>query len=183
MIRYGLSVPTAWRGHEDFLLWYMDKVRPLTYVELGVHIGFSYFAACHAVKELKLKTKCFGIDLWQGDAYAGPGDPDDERFCRELNGKAFSDFSTLLKMDFSEAVNQFADTSIDFLHIDGAHGYEDVKRDFETWERKLFPGATVMFHDIAVPEYGVRQYWNELRERFQTFEFQHSAGLGVLTYR
>ena len=183
MIRYGLSVPTAWRGHEEFMLWYMGKCRPLRYVELGVHTGFSYFAACHAVKELKLGTRCYGIDLWEGDDHSGPGDPDVERFCFELNQKAFSDFSGLLKMDFTEAATHFKPTSIDLLHIDGRHGYEDVKHDFETWEPKLFPGATVMFHDIAVPHFGVRQFWEELKQKYQTFEFQHSSGLGVLTYR
>jgi hypothetical protein len=183
MIRYGLSVSSAWRGHEQFMLWLVDKVRPHTFVELGVDLGFSYFAACHAVKTLGLKTKCFGIDLWQGDEYAGPADGDEERFCRELNGKAFSEFSTLLKMDFSEACEQFKNCSVDLLHIDGRHGYDDVKRDFETWERTLFPGATVLFHDICVPHFGVAQYWAELKDKFQTFEFPHSAGLGVLTYR
>ena len=183
MIRYALGVPTAWRGHEGFLLWLMDKERPQTFVELGVHIGFSYFAACHAVKELGLKTKCYGVDLWQGDEHSGPGDPDVERLCFELNGKAFSEFSTLLKMDFTEAAGKFVNTSVDMLHIDGRHGYEDVKHDFETWERTLKPGATVLFHDIAVPEFGVRQFWGELRQKYQTFEFDHSAGLGVLTYR
>ena len=183
LIRYGLNVPSAWAGHEEFMLWYMGKVRPAKCVELGVHYGFSYFAMCHAVKELRLKTECFGVDLWEGDDHSGPGDPDVERFCFELNGKAFSEFSTLLKMDFTKASEQFSNTSVDLLHIDGRHGYEDVKHDFETWERTLFPGATVLFHDIAVPEFGVRQFWGELRQKYQTFEFQHSSGLGVLTYR
>ena len=165
------------------MLWYMDKVRPAAYVELGVHIGYSYFAACHAVKELGLLTKCYGVDTWEGDDHAGPGDADDERFCRELNGKAFAEFSTLLKMTFDEAVKGFSNKSVDLLHIDGRHGYEDVKHDFETWERTLVPGATVLFHDICVPEFGVRQFWGELRQKYQTFEFQHSSGLGVLTYR
>lgn len=183
MIRYGLDVPTAWRGHEEFLIWLIGNKKPHIFVELGVHVGFSYFAACHAVKELKLKTKCFGIDTWQGDDHSGPGDPDVERFVNELNDKAFSEFSTLLKMDFTEASQKFANTSVDLLHIDGRHGYEDVKHDFETWKPKLFPGATVLFHDICVPHFGVRQFWDELKQTHQTFEFQHSSGLGVLTYR
>lgn len=165
------------------MLWLIGKTRPNTYVELGVHVGFSYFAACHAVKEMKLPTKCFGVDTWQGDDHAGPGDPDHERFCRELNDKAFSGFSTLLKMTFDEAAAQFKNTTVDLLHIDGRHGYEDVRHDFETWERTLFPGATVLFHDIAVPHFGVGQFWSELKQKYQTFEFSHANGLGVLTYR
>ena len=41
-----------------------------TIVELGVHNGFSYFSFCQTVHDYKLKTKCFGIDHWQGDPHA-----------------------------------------------------------------------------------------------------------------
>ena len=43
----------------------------------------------------------------------------------------------MLRMTFDEAVRLFEDDSIDLLHIDGSHLYEDVKHDFLTWKNKV----------------------------------------------
>ena len=94
----------------------------------------------------------------------------------------YSNFSKLLRATFDEAVNQFDDGSIDLLHLDGRHFYEDVKHDFETWQRKLLSRAIVLFHDTQVREhgFGVYQFWEAIRRDFAHFEFIHGAGLGVL---
>ena len=49
------------------------------------------------------------------------------------NEEFYSEKSTLLIMDFEEALQRFEDGSIDLLHIDGNHEYESVKKDFENW--------------------------------------------------
>lgn len=36
---------------------------------------------------------------------------------------------------------------IDFLWIDGSHKYEDVKKDFEDWEKFVVKGGWILFHD------------------------------------
>jgi hypothetical protein len=68
---------TAWNGHIPFLFLLFSLARPRTYVELGVHRGTSFLAACEAAKRFDTSTQCYGIDSWAGDAHAGryDGDP------------------------------------------------------------------------------------------------------------
>ena len=173
--------PSGWVGHEDFLAWLIQTKKPDNYVELGVHLGYSYFVACQTIKAMGLKTKCIGIDTFQGDDHAGHYGEEVFEAVTTWNAR-YQDFSTIVRQRFDDAAERFKPTSIDMLHIDGRHDYEDVKHDFETWRPKLFPGATVLFHDIASPEFGVHEFWDEIRHQYPTFEFDHAHGLGVLTY-
>ena len=62
---------TAWAGHIPFAMFLVSALRPRTFVELGAYRGVSYCAFCQAVKSLKIETKCYAIDTWQGDEHAG----------------------------------------------------------------------------------------------------------------
>ena len=64
-------VQSAWHEHAPFLFWLVGALRPRCFVELGCHTGYSYFAACQAVKQLDLGTACYAIDSWEGDEHAG----------------------------------------------------------------------------------------------------------------
>lgn len=173
---------SAWIGHAPFLHWLVAEQKPSMFVELGTHLGYSYFAACETVRIGQLRTKCFAIDRWTGDEHAGFYGEDIYREVKTRNESQYGDFSRLIKSSFSEALDHFEPASIDLLHVDGRHFYADVKEDFESWLPKMKPNSIALFHDISVRErdFGVYKYWNELKEEYKTFEFQHSNGLGVL---
>ena len=62
---------TAWLEHGPFAMWRIRKMKPKRVVELGTHNGYSYFAMCQVVKEMKLSTECFAVDTWKGEEHAG----------------------------------------------------------------------------------------------------------------
>ncbi|WP_394771442.1 class I SAM-dependent methyltransferase [Lacisediminihabitans sp.] len=177
-------VPSAWREHAPFAFWLVAATRPQTIVELGTHNGYSFFVFAEAAKRLGLDTRLFAIDTWQGDDQAGLYGEDVYQSVARIAQENYPLSTELVRSYFGEAVARFDDGSIDLLHIDGRHGYEDVREDFEAYRAKLSPRAVVVFHDTQEfqPTFGVHRYWKELSEQAPSFEFHHGHGLGVLAY-
>jgi hypothetical protein len=175
---------SAWHEHGPFALWLTHALRPKVFVELGSHAGFSYFCFCQAIAAAQLDTKCHAVDTWTGDEHAGIYSA---RIFDDVSdrNRHYADFSTLVRATFDDALPRFADNSVDLLHIDGRHYYDDVRHDFESWRGKLTDNALVLFHDTQVRErgFGVLQYFEELRQHYPTFEFLHGHGLGVLAMK
>ncbi len=176
------QVISAWPGHLATAFWLIKAARPTLFVELGTHNGSSYSAFCQAIAQLGLPARAFAVDTWHGDEHSGKyGEEVFEEF-QAFNESHFAGFSKLLRGTFDEVRSYFSEGSIDLLHIDGLHTYEAVKRDFDIWKSSLSPNAVVVFHDTNVRErdFGVWKLWQELAEVYPSFEFHHSAGLGIL---
>lgn len=112
---------------------------------------------------------------------------------------------------YQEAANRF-DESVDFLFVDGDHTYNGVKEDFTMYRRLIDDDGIIAFHDIkrharnreekqarlrevddlaeeyvtiGEPEWGVSEFWDEVRSEYDTREFlthpkQMGAGIGVV---
>lgn len=170
-----------WVGHIPFAFWLVKTLRPERIVELGTHRGNSYCAFCQAITKLQLNTHAFAVDTWNGDIHMDPevGVLED---LEAYHAPRYGGFSTLLQMTFDEAREIIEKGSVDLLHIDGTHTYEEVKHDFENWKTAMSPKSVVLFHDTYLrrDKYEVWKLWNELSTKHPSFEFQHSFGLGVL---
>ena len=177
-----IDISSAWIGHLPFAFWIIDAVRPENLVELGTHGGVSYCAFCQAINYLELDTKAHAVDTWDGDSHTGDYPSETYIELKEYHDKRYSAFSDLVRTTFDNAVEKFADGSIDLLHIDGLHTLDAVRHDFETWLPKLSSQAVVLFHDINVYErdFGVQEFWRDISENYPSFAFEHGHGLGVL---
>src|SRR5262249_44816377 len=135
---------SAWREHAPFVFHLISTLRPRTLVELGTHQGFSFFAFCQAIQKYSPGTLAYAIGAWEDDAHSGP----------DHEGAVFE----------ARTKHNFADGSIDLLHIDGEYKYEKIREDFESWRAKLTPNAIVLLHNTLVrePMFGSWRYFEEL---------------------
>ncbi|EEK73885.1 MULTISPECIES: class I SAM-dependent methyltransferase [Bacillus] len=173
---------SAWNGHLDFAYDLVRFEKPGTLVELGTHLGASFFSFCQGVKDGGLATKCFAVDTWEGDGHTGPYGEGIFQIVEKVTNVVYPNIGTLLRTTFDEAVTQFEDGTINILHIDGYHTYEAVSHDYKTWLPKVANNGIVLFHDITVftGDFGVYKFWDEMKAQHPHFQFWHSYGLGVL---
>ena len=177
------SSRSAWLEHAPFAFWLIDELRPRSVVELGTHWGFSFFVFAEAVRRLGIETEISALDTWEGDDQAGFYGEDVYESVRSTAEQEYPGFTRLLRGYFSDSTTRSsADDSVDLLHIDGRHGYEDAREDYEQWRSTVRDGGVVLFHDIAEygDGFGVWQLWEELAPRHPSFAFSHGHGLGVL---
>jgi predicted O-methyltransferase YrrM len=175
-------VPSGWLEHGPFAMWAVSRLMPHLFVELGTHNGFSYFCFAQSISNNNLETRMYAIDTWKGDEHAGFYGDEVFNKVAEVNVRDYSRNSYLLRETFDEGLYHFSDGSIDLLHIDGLHTYESVLHDFNSWLPKLSEVGIVLFHDISVRErgFGVFRLWEELSQKYPSFEFIHGNGLGIL---
>jgi GT2 family glycosyltransferase len=171
-----------WSGHLPFAYDLIASLRPNLIVELGTQYGESYFGFCQAVEEHRLSAQCYAVDTWRGDEHTGAYGDSVYDEVDSYNRTHYGSFSSLLRTRFDDAASQFAEASIDLLHIDGLHTYEAVAHDFSHWLPKVKPGGVILLHDVMVrsADFGVWRLWKELTSRFPSLTFYHSWGLGVL---
>jgi predicted O-methyltransferase YrrM len=178
-----------WIGHIPFAFELVARLKPRTIVELGTYSGSSFAAFCQALEAAGIDGQCHGIDLWEGDIHMGKFDDSLYRTIADYVAANHPRTGVLVRKDFDSAAGDFADGSIDLLHIDGTHTYEAVSNDFRTWQPKLSSRSVVLFHDVNVTvenvgqpalKFGVRRFFDEVKGGWPHFEFAHCYGLGVL---
>jgi hypothetical protein len=173
---------SAWTQHIPFGMLLIDLIHPKLFVELGTFKGGSYCAFCQAVKLLQVGTRCYAIDTWRGDGHCGFYENEILTGLREHHDPWYSDFSSLIQSTFDNALDQFSDGTIDLLHIDGYHTYDAVRHDFETWLPKMSSHGIIIMHDTNEhnADFGVWQYWDEIKVQYPSFSFLHEHGLGMV---
>lgn len=176
-----LTQSIDWHGHLCFAAWLLELTKPSSIVELGVFRGDSLSTFAQASRELGISPAIMGVDTWAGDETTG-------KYTEEVYADLKDYFDAnhpavrLFRGFFDDALLTVPMGSVDVLHIDGSHIYEDVKHDYETWLPKMSERGVILFHDIAVENgnFGTKRFWDEICQHFPSFKFDHSNGLGVL---
>ena len=175
-------VTSAWLEHAPFAFWLIDAIRPRSVVELGAHHGFSCFVFAEAIKRLGLEADVHALDTWAGDDQAGYYGEDVYASVRAIVEADYPGTVHLMRGWFADSRPAIGDGTVDLLHIDGRHGYEDVREDFEQWLPVVRDGGIVLFHDIEERDrgFGVWRLWQELAATRPSFAFTHGHGLGLI---
>jgi hypothetical protein len=177
-----LGASSYWWGHVPFAHWLVTSIRPHIVVELGTLNGVSFSAFCEAMRRQSIPGRCYAIDTWlDQELYEICGNStflDLSSFCRT----EFGGIAELVRLTFKDALDNFANGSIDLLHIDAPHSYESVQQEFERWLPKLSEHGIVLLHDTNIRDvgFGIWKFCDELKDRYPAFEFLHANGLGVI---
>jgi hypothetical protein len=173
---------STWAHHLAFGYDLVAAVRPEVLVELGTWSGLSFFCFCQSLEEHAIDGICYAVDTWEGDKHTGLYEDDVYQQVAKHWREYYANTAYLMRMTFNQAAEHFNDNSIDLLHIDGLHTYEAVSQDFATWYPKVKPGGVIIMHDIyaRLMDFGVWRFWQERSPEFDSFEFKHGFGLGVL---
>jgi predicted O-methyltransferase YrrM len=160
-----------------WLLGLVEELRPSTVVEIGTDEGGTLFlwtwVAAPDALLVAVDMRPLGL-LGRLSAYA---------LVRRGLARARQRVRLVMPVDSQseQTVDRvsrlLAGRPIDFLFIDGDHGYEGVKRDFELWSPLVRSGGLVALHDVDPDQpHGVPRLWSELRERFATEERIATSG-------
>lgn len=121
-------------------------------VEIGTDQGEYAEILCRTIPALEL----FCVDPWKAEAYEPGYQPESfekqEYFDSRLNDtiKRLEGFNCIIVRKTSmEAVDTFADDSLDFVYIDGNHDFLNVTQDIHCWSKKVRKGGIVSGHDFV----------------------------------
>jgi predicted O-methyltransferase YrrM len=133
--------------------------------EIGVAKGDHALILCENNPNLRL----YCVDIWE--TYKGYREYTDRitkyyRVAQEI----LSPYDCVFVKKFSmDAVKDFADESLDFVYIDGAHDFKNVADDLCEWSKKVRPGGIVYGHDF---KRSVGNYQNAVKDIVPAYCYQ-----------
>ncbi len=110
--------------------------------EVGVAEGYHAKVLCDENSGVKLHC----VDVWK--KYPGYSEYENIKEIYLETKKRLKPYNIVFHKKFSmNAVKDFADNSLDFVYIDGAHDFKNVADDICEWSKKVRVGGIVFGHD------------------------------------
>jgi len=148
----------GWMSEEE-LLWLASVAsQSFRCVEIGTYLGRSARAIADSLPALDGLSGC----LYCVDPYKLFDDPvlggKSQVELQQIHEQAQDNLADLrqcyqlvmLCETSASAIRHFADSSLDFVFIDGEHTYEAVKQDISLWLPKVRRGGLIAGHDYGV---------------------------------
>lgn len=116
--------------------------------EVGVAEGIFSKVLCLHIPNIQLSC----VDLWDVYYRTNTKTPlktrSDQERCLALAHEKLDPYgATFIRKPSVEGSKEFEDNSLDFVYIDGDHGFDYVMQDLIVWSRKVRPGGIVAGHD------------------------------------
>lgn len=147
------------------------------FVEIGSWYGRSTAYMAVEIANSGKRIEFAAVDTWEGSEEHKPGGSVADRnivakgtiydeFLRNM--EQVKDFVLPYRMTSLQAASLMADRSLDFVFIDAAHDYDNVKADIAAWHPKVKLGGFIGGHDYTPSWPGVCQAVNEKYGNFET---------------
>ena len=138
----GVEIPDAGR---DDLPEFFKAMGYKVGAEIGVDRGEFSEVLC------KGGLKLYAVDPWgvYPDYYRDNLPEKLDRYYEETKQRLAPYDCTLVRKTSMEAVKDFEDESLDFVYIDGHHGFKFVTEDIFEWSKKIKKGGTICGHDYV----------------------------------
>ncbi len=127
------------------------------FVEIGSWKGRSASYMCVEIINSGKKIQFDCVDPWTGtsdDEHGFDSDYQNKTLFQAFtnNMKPVEEHYNAIKLQSIEAAKLYKDESLDFVFIDGAHDYENVKADILAWLPKVKTGKILSGHDWKVSD-------------------------------
>lgn len=155
-------------GWFNFAGIYSDMVKRFPenshFVEVGSWYGKSavYMGVEIINSGKKIRFDC--IDSWEGRGDTWDYEKAFDKFLIHI--EPIKDIITYYKLSSGLASRLYDDESLDFVFIDAAHDYENVKNDISLWYPKVKEGGVLAGHDYHSNQPGVIQAVDEFFDSF-----------------
>jgi hypothetical protein len=161
----------GWFDYQDIYDEQVARARSgAIFVEIGAYLGRSTAYLAARIKQSRKRIRLYVVDLWDGwfwndDRQAVPMQAGADvfwHFMRNMRSDGLDQMICPLKMSSDKAALLFPPGSLDFVFVDGDHGYAAVKRDLTNWFPLVKAGGTLAGHDYINDDFpGVRRAADE----------------------
>lgn len=177
---------------ESEMVWlapFIDRLKPKVILEIGIYkAGWPYVLAPFFAEGAHI----VGVDSFQRHGWGGDdGRKDLDARVQILQAQGFvvdvieghSDEKHARFLTWTALTTTRDNASVDLLHIDGAHDYDSVKRDWDYYCSYVGEGGLIVLHDIGTQtsQMNVKKLWENIKAMgFTTQEFYEKNGIGIV---
>ena len=129
---------------------------PVIFKEMGLKVGveIGVYKGEYTEKFCKAGLKMYAVDPWlnYGD-YIHPKGQEREDFLYGHTWRTlapYKELAVIIRKTSMEAAAEFQDNSVDFVYIDGHHGFRYIAEDIWEWTKKVRVGGVISGHDYGI---------------------------------